>query len=526
MRIKSNNFTSRLVAIIAMASFVIYGSFLIVSYNPAQPVFSLIFIIFDILMILVLIIYIINNWTMKVPQRKLLEKGNEPHVITIIPTWKEPAEMVEKTILSVLNQDYPVDKITLILSDDARNPLMKNMLYKVAANYPTSHFVYHLPPEKSSTLRRGEGKAGNLNSALDLIINHPNVKYIETRDADDMVGSPLFLRDLLGQLKGDPKLAFVQSIKTVISSKGDPFGNGEDFFYKSLMFHKNGAGAAFSCGSGIVWRKDALVDLGGFPTWNLVEDFQSGAEVLRRKWKTLYLPIIGAVGQISPEDLPNLYKQRGTWAMDSLRFMFYGNMKGLNLRQRLHFMESGILYIITAMSYFYAFLPGIFLILHVNPIRTNFFEFEFYHLTYFVAIITFTIALANKSGIPLGKILRSFQILFGLGPVYFRALVMAIKYGPDRKPSYKVTRKTHRYGLYISLVIPNLVLVAFLLSAVYFNVKTATSLGEIDFSNIAWAFFFIFMHHRIILNSWYKWNPIKNLNFFANRQTASLNLEH
>jgi cellulose synthase (UDP-forming) len=60
-----------------------------------------------------------------------------------------------------------------------------------------------------------------------------------------------------------------------------------------------------------MWRRAVLVDSGGFPTCNLVEDLQSGVEVLRRGWHGLFLPIVGAIAQHSPEDLPNVYKQRG-----------------------------------------------------------------------------------------------------------------------------------------------------------------------------------------------------------------------
>jgi cellulose synthase (UDP-forming) len=62
-------------------------------------------------------------------------------------------------------------------------------------------------------------------------------------------------------------------------------------------------------------------------------------EALRRGWRGLYLPIVGAVGQHSPEDVPNVYKQRGTWAIDTVRLMIWGDLKGLNLRQRAQFAE-------------------------------------------------------------------------------------------------------------------------------------------------------------------------------------------
>jgi cellulose synthase (UDP-forming) len=82
-----------------------------------------------------------------------------------------------------------------------------------------------------------------------------------------------------------------------------------------------------------------LKEIGDFPTWNLVEDLQSGVEALRRGWRGLYLPIVGAVPQHSPEDVPNFYKQRGTWAVDTVRLMLWGSLRGLDLRQRAQFAD-------------------------------------------------------------------------------------------------------------------------------------------------------------------------------------------
>ena len=101
----------------------------------------------------------------------------------------------------------------------------------------------------------------------------------------------------------------------------------------------------FPCGSGLVWRRRALDDIGGFPTWNLVEDFQSGVEALRRGWQGCYLPIVGAVGQHAPEDVPNVVKQRGTWAIDSVRLLVWGKRQGLTVRQRLAFSETLLFYL-------------------------------------------------------------------------------------------------------------------------------------------------------------------------------------
>ena len=165
------------------------------------------------------------------------------------------------------------------------------------------------------------------------------MRYIETRDCDDELGSNGFLRQAVGQLEHDERLAYVQTIKEAQVSAGDPFNNREAMFYRGQMLSRNAANATFPCGSGLVWRRAALEDIGLFPTWNLVEDLQSGIEALRRGWDSCYLPIVGAVGQHSPEDVPNVYKQRGTWAIDTVRLMIWGDLRGLRLRQRMQFAE-------------------------------------------------------------------------------------------------------------------------------------------------------------------------------------------
>ena len=72
---------------------------------------------------------------------------------------------------------------------------------------------------------------------------------------------------------GDAMVAFVQTPKEAIAPKTDPFGVRDRIFYDSLQPGRAGAGAAFSCGSGVIWRVSALEAIGGFVTWNLCGRF-------------------------------------------------------------------------------------------------------------------------------------------------------------------------------------------------------------------------------------------------------------
>ncbi len=405
-----------------------------------------------------LLLSIINGWTSRITPLRPLMGRDVPLVGIIIPTCGEPVPMVLRTVLSVVKQDYPARARVIVVSDDGHDPELRAALVGLGVHY-------HSPPDRWAPGRAGAPKSGNLNSALAyLLVHFPDVCYIETRDADDEVGSDLFLRQAVGQLEFDPGLAFVQTVKEAQVSAGDPFCNFDAQFYRSQMFTRNAANAVFPCGSGLLWRRRALEDIGGFPTWNLVEDFQSGVEALRRGWRGCYIPIVGAVGQHSPEDVPNVIKQRGTWAIDSVRLMVWGKTKGLSFRQRLAFTETLFFYLHSFTTLVYvpvtAFACVGVLALHATPLQC-----VEYLLPYALITELRLFVLNNPFGDRRQTQRRPFRAMWrvkvmwiGLAPTYMISCVKAIAYGPHRRPLYRVTRKTTETGVYWRETLPNLIL--------------------------------------------------------------------
>ena len=283
--------------------------------------------------------------------------------------------MVQKTIESVLQQNWPNEAMLIIVGDDGRNPKMQYMVENLQRNYSAAQIVYHLPLPKGSPQRMGKAKDGNLNSMLRFLAeNYPDIHYIETRDADDLVGNANFLRYTIGHLVSNPKAAYVQTIKEALVSPGDPFGNMQPTFYRGLMLSMHATNSVFPCGSGLVWSKRPLDKIGGFPTWNLVEDLYSGYVAMQHGFKGSYLPIVGAIGQVAPEDLPNVYKQIGTWALDTVRMFIWKNpwlVKGLTFQQRMHFTEMGLFYLSSFIQLILFIVPPICLFSGQYPLRAN-----------------------------------------------------------------------------------------------------------------------------------------------------------
>ena len=161
--------------------------------------------------------------------------------------------MVLRTVVSVLEQDWPLRRLVVVVSDDGHDPRLRAALRRTPGPLPLPAAPLRPGPRR----RRQGGKPQRPPwPCCDRV--HPDIVYVETRDADDELGSNRFLREVVGQLQADERLAFVQTIKEAQVSAGDPFNNRESGFYRGQMLSRNAANAVFPCGSGVVWRRTAL----------------------------------------------------------------------------------------------------------------------------------------------------------------------------------------------------------------------------------------------------------------------------
>jgi hypothetical protein len=200
-------------------------------------------------LIAVMFLNFINQFTPQNRQQHQQLPEKPPVVVAVVPTYNEPLEVLEKTILSLKALTYPEELLHIIVSDDGHNREVKKLAMQHTVHYNLG--------------ARHDAKAGNLNSAMRYIkSNIPGAEMILTQDADELI-DPSFLTKTIGYFE-DPEVAFVQTPKEAITPKGDPFGVRDRIFYDSLQPGRDGAGASFSCGSGVIWRISALESIGGF----------------------------------------------------------------------------------------------------------------------------------------------------------------------------------------------------------------------------------------------------------------------
>jgi hypothetical protein len=344
-------------------------------------------------------------------------------------------------------------------------------------------------------------KALNLNSALQFMYAiDPNVVYLETRDADDLAPQD-FLGVAVGTLEDHPETSFVQSKKLTIGSGIHPLEPDEPVFFDRIMPAKNASNAVFPCGSGLVWRLSDLAEIGEFPNWNLVEDLYSGFLAWQRGKHGLYIDVVGAVGQVVPEDIPNIYKQRGTWALDTMRLFFWHSKKGLSFWQRLQFAEIGLFYLLSFPVMFLVMIPIISLLAGVHPLVTDHLQYALHFWPFAASVELFLIAMAD--GIPYERIWKSRQTWFGLAPVYAKACILALLYGPKRKPTYKVTRKYHQFSFYWRQTLVQWSMAFATIFAIAFHLMSKKLISEADLGSILYAVFYLFVLSGILRTSWY-----------------------
>jgi cellulose synthase (UDP-forming) len=406
-----------------------------------------------------------------------------PYVAVVVPTYGEPVDILENTVISIKGLEYPADRLHIVISDDGHRDEVRAMAERQGIHY-------HPGAQK-------DAKAGNLNSALDYLRRKfPQGTLVVTQDADEVI-HPSFLQKTVGYFK-DPEIAFVQTPKEAIAPPGDPFGVRDRVFYDTIQPGRNGSNSAFSCGSGVIWRIAAVRSIGGFATWNIVEDLTTSYFLHSAGYRSAYHNEVLTIG-LAPDDIPGLLKQRGTWATDTWRLFLFNNpitRPGLTLRQRLQYTELGLFYVTSAF-----FMPLIMLVPPLALLTGRFVPIEGSALFPWLAIsvLYYTVLTHGK----LDYLKNMWQYWVSHCPTYFKAFLIAVR-SKNKKPSYKVTRKTRQDGFYGKAIWPQFLYLIIGTAAImhgWFGMPTVSR--GVRLTNIALLLFFMFLVSAICQAAFY-----------------------
>ncbi len=86
--------------------------------DTSKPWISVPFLAATLIVVAASLVSVVNRWQRAVPVRRPVPAGQEPDVAVIIPTLGEPLELLEATVRSVLDQDWPSERLWILVSDD------------------------------------------------------------------------------------------------------------------------------------------------------------------------------------------------------------------------------------------------------------------------------------------------------------------------------------------------------------------------------------------------------------------------
>lgn len=234
-------------------------------------------------------------------------------VTVAVPVWNEEKSIVP-TLKSILRQDYPKNKLEIIIVDDKS----RDNTVKVA-----SDFIKTLKGINIRLIRHktNEGKAGAVNTAL------ANCKgeFFWVYDADSFASKDLLKSMVLRFYEpGNSDVAAVVAI-TLIRNQNNLVEKIQRLEYVMAAFIRKLMGAVDTLhitNALSVFKTNILKRLGGFHVGNLTEDFEIAMR-LRSKGYRIVMCEIGNFHTRVPNTIKSMWMQRVRW----FRGFIYNNIR-------------------------------------------------------------------------------------------------------------------------------------------------------------------------------------------------------
>ncbi len=442
---RARRLKSQALSALTIISGLVYIIWVGFALNYDHPVLAGLFLFAEICCLALFANATIDVWRLRYMRPEGLKAERAYSVDILMPVYGEALTVVARTLKAVAAIRWH-GPLSVYLLDDSEAPELRRL---------AERHGFHYRSRPQSGLAVEDAKAGNLSFGLE----QSSGELILVLDADQVPRAEI-LEALAGYMRFPP-VAFVQSKQIFDVPEDDPFDSQDPVFYDAVQLGFGNTDAAISCGSGVLYRRAALESIGGFARWNLVEDLTTSYELHSRGWKSFYYPYALSIGW-GPKDIWDVYRQRGQWALDTLRLFVWDNplfKRGLTWRRKLDYFVIGFSYLNSAFVFPFFFLIPVWTYLTGESILTpRELEFLLYRGVYFVTMALALRFLFRSQG-P-GKQFR--MVLAGLFPLYAVAFFKTFLYPPGRKPAYQTNnpKKKRKRGPSPLAVVPQLTLLA------------------------------------------------------------------
>ncbi|KAJ5127200.1 nucleotide-diphospho-sugar transferase [Penicillium atrosanguineum] len=200
---------------------------------------------------------------------RLMGKLDLPRVDVLLPCCGEEVDVIMDTVHAACNLDYPISQFRILVLDDGGSSMLEKAVTKMRSQWP--QLSYHSRGRQSGQVF---AKSGNMNYALSTLQQEFQPEFCAVLDADS-IPERQFLRATLPHLLLSPESALV-STRQYFSNlpRGDPLSQTRSHFYTCQNADLDVLGRAIDAGSGAVFRRKAIMDVGMYPTYSFSEDWQ------------------------------------------------------------------------------------------------------------------------------------------------------------------------------------------------------------------------------------------------------------
>lgn len=362
-----------------------------------------------------------------------------PSVDVYITVAGEPAEIIQETIQACRDMDYP-NHTVYVLNDSF---VAKKDNWKEVEELSRLLHVSCI----TRTIASG-AKAGNINNAL----KQTKGDLVAIFDAD-MVPHKDFLRKTVPYFYAQ-RTGFVQTPQYYKNNSQNIITQAawdqQQLFFGPIMRGKDKDNAVFICGTNVLIRRSALLEVGGMYEKSITEDILTSLLIHQKKWVSHFVPDILAEG-LAPQDMMSYYRQQFRWAVGSLKVVFNENpffKRGLTFMQKLQYFTSAFFYVNGFIVFIDMLMPLAYLLFRIQVVHVSTTSFAFFFIPY-IFLNLYTLYHASGQSLTF----RALSLTHSGWYLQLQAL-MSVLLGFHVK--FHVTPKTQESGNYIMLAMPHI----------------------------------------------------------------------
>lgn len=354
-----------------------------------------------------------------------------PTVDIMVTVVDEPLPLLRQTLVGCQSQEYPENRFKVYVLDDGHRDEVRALAVTLGCEY----------------IRRPDrpryAKAGNLNHAL----RSTESDLVAVFDVDH-VPARAFLKETVGFFD-DPSVAFVQTPHHFYNPDifqrnlrvGDLVKNEQALFFRALQAGRDTHNSAFFAGSGGLFRRKPLEEIGGFQTQTITEDIHTSMNLHAKGYKSCYLNRVLSAG-LMPETFEGYLKQRKRWAMGCIQVLLRDNpltKPGLTPAQRIDYFGSIFYFFFGVPRLICLLAPLSSLLFNMPPLKADSVQLLLYFFSFYIASAVVMRPISRGSRNPFWSDIYEIAMCFSLSFVALKALT-----APRKERPFEVTPKGQR----------------------------------------------------------------------------------